>query len=107
MPDYAPPRPTQPVRPVPVQRPSETRVAVPAPRPERVAEHAIHLAHAGYGTDPSERGLSEQDRLYALRERLGPDAAAARALLHGSTSNLRQAVILHEVLGPPASLRED
>ena len=107
LPDYVPTRPAPPVRrvPVPVQRPRETRVAIPTPRPEGVDEHRIHLAHAGYGTDPSGRAPSEQDLLYAQRERLGPDAAAARALLRGSPSSLRQAVILHEVLGPPASTR--
>lgn len=90
--------------PLPAQRPPETRAAAPARRAGD--EHVVHLAHAGYGTDPSERGPSEQDRLYARRERLGPDAEGARALLHGSPATLRQAFILHEVLGPPVSMRD-
>jgi hypothetical protein len=68
----------------------------------------VHLAHAGYGTDPSSRAPSEQDGLDPLARRLSADQAAVREQLrrrghHG----LRQAVILQDILGPPASMRAD
>ena len=109
VPEYAPQRPApEERRPAPVARPSEsTQVAVPRRSlPNRIEEHAIHLAHAGYGTDPSERGISEQDVRYARVERLGDDAAAARDMLLGGGATLRQAMILQEVLGPPAAMRD-
>jgi hypothetical protein len=70
--------------------------------------HKVHLAHAGYGTDPSSRAPSEQDGLDPLARRLSADQAAVREQLrrrghHG----LRQAVILQDILGPPASMRAD
>lgn len=105
LPGYAPARPTPGVRRPPVRRPRETRLSVPEPRPPEVEEHRIHLAHMGYGTDPSERAPSEQD-LLGREEWHNPDAAWARAHLRGSASSLRRAVILQEVLGPPASMRD-
>lgn len=77
-----------------------------APRPP--VEHRIHLSHAGYGTDPSERAKSEQDDLDPLREFLSEDAKAVRnQLMSQSESSLRQAIILREVLGPPVALRDE
>ena len=76
------------------------------PRPSEA--HKVHLAHAGYGTDPSERVASEQDGLDPLAEHLGADAAAVRArLMSHDASALRQAIVLQEVLGPPAALQRD
>jgi hypothetical protein len=109
--DYAPHRPLPVERkPAPVARPAQSTYAAVArrPLPERIEEqHVVHLAHVGYGTDPSERALSEQDVLYAQVDRLGADAAAARRMLLSGGASLRQAVILHEVLGPPASMRTE
>lgn len=111
VPEYAPRRPLPAERrPAPIARPPHsTEVAVPRlPLPERIeAQHVVHLAHTGYGTDPSERALSEQDVFYAHLERLSDDAAAARRMLLSGGATLRQAVILQEVLGPPASMRAE
>jgi len=71
-------------------------------------EHIVHRSHAGYGTDPSERAPSEQDGLDPLAEHLGADAGAVHQLLGSRNSHaLRQAIILQEVLGPPAAMRGD
>lgn len=101
---------------------SSSRTRVPAPARSRTPrskvldryagrqgpEHQIHQAHAGYGTDPSERAPAEQDGLDPLRWNLSEDARAVRAqLLNRGDSALRQAVILHEILGPPVSMRDD
>lgn len=66
-------------------------------------EHAIHLSHAGYGTDPSSRAPAE------LPPGDAPESADVRAVkrqLAGGRSQLRRAVILQELLGPPVSMRE-
>jgi len=88
--------------------------AIPAPKPrtpvslERLPGQGIHGAHAGYGTDPSERAPSEQDGLDPLAGELSRDAVTVRRqLLNRGTHALRQAVVLQEVLGPPAALRRD
>ena len=85
--------------------------AQPARRVERsigrTKEHRVHGSHRGYGTDPSSRAPSEQDDLDPLAETLSRDAATARALLQGhDMHSLRQAIILQELLGPPAAFRE-
>ena len=73
-----------------------------------VASHRVHLAHAEYGTDPSERSRSEQDGLDPLARTLSADAKAIRGqLLSNSASALRRAIILQEVLGPPKAMREE
>jgi hypothetical protein len=75
------------------------------PKPARV--HQVHLAHAGYGTDPSSRRPSEQDGLDPLAVRANADALAVRATLRRKGGHaLRQAVMLQEILGPPVGLRE-
>ncbi len=102
----------------------------PTPRPERTStstsvsvrprstvskrpspsdgQHRVHLAHVGYGTDPSTRARSEQDGLDPLAEYLNSDAKAIRKQLRSHKKHaLRQAVVLQEVLGPPASLKRD
>ena len=69
-------------------------------------EHPVHLSHAGYGTDPSERAKSEQD--WRPSEDGNRNAKRVRALLRGSGADaLKQAVILREVLGPPVAMRDD
>jgi len=89
------------------------RQSPPLPRPTRPSydvllrgeEHLVHRAHAGYGTDPSERAPSEQDGLDPLAQKLGADAEAVRRqLLDHDTHALRQALVLQEILGPPAAL---
>ncbi|MGE0159139.1 MAG: hypothetical protein AB7T31_06960 [Gemmatimonadales bacterium] len=87
-------------------RPVLPRAAEPAV--EGAAAHAVHLSHAGYGTDPSGRAPSAQDGLDPIVRALDPDAAAVREQLRaGGVHALRQALILQEVLGPPASTRPD
>lgn len=98
-PDPAPaPEPDPPPRHVPAPR-AATRV-----RPGQ----SLHLAHAGYGTDPSSRRRSAEDGLDPLRASLSADAAKARALLRANDANaLRQAIILQEILSPPLALRDE
>jgi len=79
--------------------------AIPA-RP--LETHRVHLSHAGYGTDPSSRAKSAEDDLDPLAHHLGADASAVRKQLKSHSNHaLRQAVILQEVLGPPAALRPE
>jgi hypothetical protein len=99
VPRQSPPLP-EPVR----EGPPVTRLPVKA---TEIGEHAVHRSHAEYGTDPSSRRRSEQDVMYAPKDQLDADAAAVRRqLLSHSTSSLRQAIILQEVLGPPVAMRE-
>jgi len=106
VPRPAPPRPAprrEPSRPAPSARPDVE--AAPA-RP--IETHRVHRAHAGFGTDPSSRAPSREDGLDPLAVSLGIDADAARhQLLSRDRHALRQAVILQEILGPPAALRSD
>ena len=97
--------PREPVPPPPA--PVQVQGVERGPR-RPVETHVVHQAHAGYGTDPSERAPSEQDGLDPLARKLGADAVAVRKQLrsHGAHA-LRQAVILQEVLGPPAATRRD
>jgi hypothetical protein len=121
------PQPTK-RRPQPVPRrepvsrlpaPARPRPSAPVPSPSswgtegsRVAKtapvHEVHLSHIGYGTDPSERAPSS---LSALGDEPhgNRDGARVRAMLRGQGGPgvLRQAVILHEVLGPPVGLRDE
>jgi hypothetical protein len=89
----------------PPARPLPTRAPRPAPAHE---EHVVHRSHVGFGSDPSERARSEQDGLDPLARRSSADASAVRQQLRTLGMHaLRQAVILHEVLGPPVSTRPD
>ena len=92
-----------------VQRSEPTAVGRgPAREVPARPDHFVHQSHAGYGTDPSTRAASEQDRLDPLAQRLGADPGAVHALFaSGDSHALRQAIILQEVLGPPAALRGD
>lgn len=103
LPKESPPIPTR----APVPAPPR-RAPLPSKAPKKApVEHVIHLSHAGYGTDPSSRPRSAHDTLDPLAEKLGADAEAVRRKLRSrSASELRQAIILHEVLGPPVGLRE-
>ena len=88
--------PTRPVPPPPV-------VVLPS-----VETHLVHRAHTGYGTDPSSRARSAQDGLDPLATRTSADAVAVRSQLRREGAHaLRQAVILREILGPPAAIRPD
>ncbi len=90
---------------LPARRPTQ-RVRRFEPQPRR-PEHRVHLAHAEYGTDPSERSPSEQDGLDPLAEFLDEDGRRVReALMKRDRVSLRQAVLLQEVMGPPVALRE-
>ena len=99
---------------LPKQSPPIPRAPRPAPvelyrgEARKVEKHRVHRAHAGYGTDPSDRVRSEQDGLDPLATFLSEDARAVREQLASSDpSQLRRAFILHEVFGPPISLREE
>jgi hypothetical protein len=97
-------RPAPRPRPLPQTPAAEVQGSRTRSRPE----HRVHLSHEGYGTDPSERAPSEQDGLDPLAAHLGEDAAAVRTrLLSHDASALRQAIVLQEVLGPPAALQGD
>jgi hypothetical protein len=98
-------------RPSPVSPPAPAPLPVPArdawgKRTPKVGQaHPVHRAHAYFGTDPSERPPSTFDR---LARSLSADAAAVRRQLRADGRHaLRQAVMLQEVLGPPASLKPD
>lgn len=104
------PSPRRPTR--PREQPTEPAVRVATSSRERGParpEHRVHLAHALYGTDPSSRPPSEQDTLDPFARSLSADAAQVRNVLsgRGGAHALRQAIILHEVLGPPPSLRDE
>jgi hypothetical protein len=102
----APPAPKPAPVPVPTPAPARPRAARGPTRPAE--KHRVHRSHVGFGTDPSTRPPSEQDGLDPLAGHLGVDAASARRqLLSRDRHSLRQAVILQEVLGPPAALRPD
>lgn len=108
---------SQPSSPIPVAGeeppPAEPSRAVVPPEsgfePAEVRpEHMIHSAHADYGTDPSERAPSKEDGLDPLAVSLSVDALAVRRQLRSHNVHaLRQAIVLQEVLGPPAALRGD
>ncbi|MEM7417834.1 MAG: hypothetical protein AAF389_20260 [Gemmatimonadota bacterium] len=96
----------------PAPRPVRTRrsEAVTRAKPTRGTPrppHRVHDAHRYFGTDPSERPPPIQDGMDPLRETLSEDAKAVREQLTSqSTSALRQAFILKEVLGTPVGLQE-
>lgn len=115
--EVPPPKPVE--RPLPtaggvvVRRtpPAPVRKTVPKARPLPFGthgEHPVHLAHRGFGTDPSSRAPSREDNLDPLAEYLGEDAKAVRSQLRSrSASELRRAIILREVLGAPVALRDE
>jgi hypothetical protein len=77
-------------------------------QPTSEQEHVVHRTHVGYGTDPSSRAPSEQDGLDPLAKCLAADARAVHQVLSSRDPHvLRQAIILQEVLGPPAAFRGD
>jgi hypothetical protein len=107
LPTESPPLPV----PVPTHTPEPRVPRSRAPRKvlDRASHgpHRVHLAHAGYGTDPSTRAKSLQDDLDPLAERLSENARAVRAQLRSKDpSSLRQAFILGQVLDAPLGLRD-
>jgi hypothetical protein len=105
------PQPSRPPAAKTPQRPRPATARKPAPQRPAASEgtpaHAVHLSHAGYGTDPSERARSAQD-VRQSAEPVHADALAVRNQLRGQGPHaLRQALILHEVLGPPVSSKPD
>lgn len=87
----------------------------PPARPERHAGrggtapvHAIHKTHPLMGRPLAER-RSPIDRpiTEAERHRSTKEVGEVRAMLTGGPGALRRAVILEEVLGPPAAVRGD
>jgi hypothetical protein len=101
--------PTPPApKPIPTRPAPQPRFEVEAIPARPVETHRVHKAHAGFGTDPSARARSREDGLDPLARGLGIDAESARRqLLSRDRHALRQAVILQEILGPSAALRED
>jgi len=101
-------------RPLPQATPPQQAYVVPAPvqepRPSRGParpEHRAHAAHAKYGTPVSER-LQPMDRPEMHQAPgLSSEIRSVRRLLGGGSADLRKAVILQEVLGPPVTLRDD
>ncbi len=95
--------------PGPVPAPAETSSQPPVSHGRADMPGArVHRSHSEYGTEPSKRSRSEQDGLDPLARSLGADEATARQQLRAHSRHaLRSAVILHEVLGPPAALRPD
>ncbi|MGD2044725.1 MAG: hypothetical protein PVJ80_07680 [Gemmatimonadota bacterium] len=90
--------------------PIETTPAEAEPIPVRATrvgwrpEHRAHRSHRDFGTDPSTRRRSEQDNLDPMKVGLSRDVRSVRRQLKTHTrSALRRAVILQEVLGPPAA----
>lgn len=103
----APQRPEPAPQPVPAPRPEpRPSPASPTPIPGTRDAHVVHRAHAEYGTDPSERTPSAED--WRPSERDNRNAKRVRAMLRGSegADALKQAVILREVLGPPAAMKD-
>jgi hypothetical protein len=95
---------------VPASSPSRVEsvpreIRVPTPEPDRPGTHPVHLTHPQLGKPVSERLTAPARRRTGARP--GKDVRAVRRLLAGGGTSLRQAVILHEILGPPASQRED
>jgi hypothetical protein len=71
-------------------------------------DHFIHLAHQGFGTDPSERARSVQDALEPLRGHMSAAAIGVRRDLRGgSAAALRRAIVIKEVLDRPVTLRDE
>ncbi|MDZ7780096.1 MAG: hypothetical protein U5R14_09245 [Gemmatimonadota bacterium] len=115
-PDAEPPTAPRPAEPKPASesaRPAPRPVPAPQPEPSRspmpVADddaHPVHRTHTVYGTDPSERAPSRQDWRPSGHE--NRNAKRVRAMLQGreGADALKQAVILQEVLGPPAAMKD-
>jgi hypothetical protein len=83
-------------------------VAAPAPEPAG----AVYAVHAMHGTHPKlGRPLAERRSRLALpgdrTRRSTPEVAEVRRMLAQGPAALRRAVILDEVLGPPAAFRGD
>jgi hypothetical protein len=100
----------QPPAPLPAPLPPATpsgRAAWGKRTPRVGQQHRVHLSHAGYGTDPSSRAASAHDGMDPLAQKLSADVRTVRKQLRHGRHALRQAVILQEVLGEPASLRPE
>jgi len=107
--------PAQPVpAPRPRRQPPATRSPDPAPRRSKQrppataasAEHPVHRAHAKMGRPLAER-RTPLDRPRQGRHPSADVQAVREMLCAGGPSALRRAVILEEVLGPPAAMRGD
>lgn len=106
------PEPQKPAPPPPVAAPkvpvsTDSARAAWGKRAPRVGQHRLHMAHSEYGTDPSSRTPSLHDAMDPLARRRSADVRAVRKQIRGGRHALRQAVILQEVLGPPASMRPE
>lgn len=106
-----PPAPTpvqagfRPMPPPEVDAPARSR---PMPLPEvdvpQGPEHAVHLTHAKYGKPVRERLTAFDDHSRRARS---PMTDGLRSVLRGGGAGLRQAVLLHEILGPPVALKDE
>lgn len=105
----AAPLPSRPAPRAPVGISGRKAPATPPPLPAAAEEirpaHALHETHVGLGQPVGTRLTSFAGDGRARG--LSPDVAAARKLLSGGPATLRQAVILTEVLGPPASMKDE
>lgn len=95
--------------PVPAKAPAPSKSPTPSksPVPSGPEIHPIHLTHTDFGTDPSERVRSVLSAARLDERTVSRDVRAVRAQLGGDTHALRRAMILHEVLAPPASMRSE
>jgi len=99
--------PTQPVPAPRPRRPAPRRPKGPPPAPPTPAEHPVHRAHAKMGRPLAER-RTPLERPGQGRRHFNDDVQAVREMLCArGASALRRAVILEEVLGPPAAMRGD
>lgn len=103
--------PAPPRAPVPAPRrpapPARRPVRAPLPKtPPSVPEpvHPVHLTHPKMGT-PMKGRLTHLDEAAAPPVRR--DVRAALRIVSGGPASLRKAVLLSEILGPPAALRGD
>jgi len=98
-------------KPVPEPAPSRTRTPVStrsaAAAARRESAHPVHRSHPEFGMDPSERVPSAFDLRAPVHGR-SAHASRVRSVLSGSNGAdaLKEAIILQEVLGPPASLKK-
>ncbi len=100
-------RPGAPALPAPAPR-AFTPVATAARPAPAAPVHPVHRTHPKMGRPLAER-LSPLDNPEdeAVRDRPAPEVTDVRRMLGGGAKALRRAVILEEVLGPPAALRGD
>lgn len=105
-----PPAPPRAPVPAPARKPPTARRPVRAApkRPPSAPEpvHPVHLTHPKMGT-PMKGRLSRLDEEAVVPPPARRGVHAALRVVSGGPASLRQAVLLSEILGPPAALRGD